>query len=425
VYVGAVATTRALELAAALGGVALAATVVATQWLVDPLAEAAFDAPKRLAAVAGLCVAAVATAMLPVPFDRPRSNTAWAVLGLAAVTVLGIVASAATSPRSPLALDTLRGMALVGLALPLGASRLLDGPPRRWVAGAFVGAAVVNAVLALLEATLGLQVFSVESVAGRGATGALVGNEGQLALLLALAAVGTLAVATVATRRRAALAAVVVLLVAGIAACGNVTAVLALATGSTVVLVRRFGARTLVPLAVVGGVGLAVMLGVSPLGTRATALVADARAGRFDDLTSNRFGAWAAALEMIRSRPLTGFGPGTYGAEFVPHRLAAELRLRRRLTTPVVTSSYGETHDELLQAAAEWGIPAAVAAAAVVLVLVVGACARADEADAEALVLAGVLAAATVAALTWFPFQQASTRVPLLLAVGRAWRRLG
>lgn len=424
-YLGAVATTRALEPALAIGGVALAATVVATQWLVDPVAEAAFDAPKRLAAVLGLGVAAVATATLPRPFAAARSGVARAVLALAAIAALGVVTAALTSPRGPLALDTLRRLALLGLALPLGASRLLDGPPRRWVAVAFVGAATVNAVLVLLEAAAGVRPFAVVSVTGRGMTGALVGNEGQLALLLALAAVGTLAVAAIARRRRARLAAVAVVLVAGLAACGNVTAVLALAAGVAVVLVRRFGARTLVPLAVAGGVAVAGLLAASPLGPRAAGLVEDARAGRWDDLISNRFGAWAAALEMARSRPLAGVGPGTFGAEFVPHRLAAEIRLRQRLTTPIRTSSYAEAHNEALQAAAEWGTPAALAATAAVLVLLVAACARADAADAEGLALAGVLAAAAVAALTWFPFQQASTGVPLLLALGRAWRRLG
>ncbi len=424
-YLVAVATTRALEPAVAIGGVALAVTVVATQWLVDPVAEAAFDAPKRLAAVLGLTVAAVATATLPRPFGDVRSGVARAALALAGVAVLGIVIAALTSPRRPLALDGLRGLALLGLALPIGASRLLEGSPRRWVAGAFVGAATVNAVLALLEATVGLRLFTVVSVTGRGATGALVGNEGQLALLLVLAAVGTLAMATVASRRRGPLAALVVLLIAGIGACANVTAVLALAAGSAVVLVRRFGSRTLLPLAVAGGVGMAVLLAASPLGRRAAGLLDDARAGRWDELTSNRFGAWAAALEMIRSRPLAGFGPGTYAAEFVPHRLAAEIRLRRRLTTPIMASTYGEAHDEPLQAAAEWGLPAAVSATAVVLLLVLAAGVRAEETDAEGLVLAGVLAAATVSALTWFPFQQVSTSVPLLLAVGRSWRRLG
>lgn len=425
VYLDAVATSRALEPALAIGGVALAATVVATQGLVDPVAEAAFDAPKRLAAVIGLTLAAVATASLPRPLGGGGTRAARVVLVLAAIAVLGIVAAAATSPRGSLALDTLRRMALVGLALPLGASPLLDGPPRRWIAGAFVGAAVVNAALALLEATMGLRLFTVVSVTGRGATGALVGNEGQLSLLLALAAVGTLAVATVVRQRRALLAVVVLVLVAGIAACGNVTAVLGLAAGSAVVLLRRFGARRLAPLAVAGGIGVAGLLVASPLGTRAADLVADAHAGRWDDVTSNRFGAWAAAAEMIRAQPLTGFGPGTYGAEFVPHRLAAEIRLRRRLTTPILTSSYAEAHDEPLQAAAEWGVPAAAAATAAVLLLLVTTGARADPRDAEGLALAGVLAAATVAALTWFPFQQASTSVPVLLAFGRAWRRLG
>jgi O-antigen ligase len=364
----------------------------------------------------------VCVAGLRRPFaGRPRGMVARVVLALTGVAVVGIVVSVVASPRGPLAVDGLRRLGLLGLALPLGASRLLDGRAGRWVAGAFVGAAVVNAVLALLEAFFGVRLFEVVSVTGRGATGALVGNEGQLSLVLVFAAVGTLAV-LVTRPGSGGIAAVVVVLVAAIGACGNVTSVLALGAGSAVVLLRRFGALRVVPLAVAGAVGVALLPTATPLGTRVSGIAEDVREGRWDDVTSNRFGAWAAALEMIRARPLVGVGPGTYGAEFVPHRLAAEVRLRQRLTTRNVTSSYDHAHDEPLQAAAEWGVPAAVSASVAVLILVVAAGTRPD---VEGLVLSGVLAAAAVAALTWFPFQQPSTMVPLLLALGRAWRRLG
>jgi O-antigen ligase len=152
----------------------------------------------------------------------------------------------------------------------------------------------------------------------------------------------------------------------------------------------------------------------------------DVHEARWDALTSNRLGPWAAAVEMARARPIAGFGPGTFEAEFVPHRMRAEMRHRTRLVTPVLTSSYGETHCEPLQAVAEWGLPAGTAATAAVLLLVLLTVARARHSqDDEGLVLAGVLVAAAVAALTWFPFQQASTTAPVLVALGRAWRRLG
>ena len=73
-------------------------------------------------------------------------------------------------------------------------------------------------------------------------------------------------------------------------------------------------------------------------------------------------GPWAAALEMTRERPLLGFGPGTFGAEYVPHRLAAEIRAKRRFVSPLITSSYAEAHSDYLQVASDAGVPAALLA---------------------------------------------------------------
>jgi O-antigen ligase len=128
---------------------------------------------------------------------------------------------------------------------------------------------------------------------------------------------------------------------------------------------------------------------------------------------------------MVRERPLTGFGPGTFAAEYAPHRVAAEVRLRRRLVHPKVTSSYAEAHSEPLQAAAEVGVPGAAAAIGALLFLFWNArpAVSSDSKDrAEAVVLLALLSAGAVAALLWFPLQRPVTALPLLLAAGRLWR---
>jgi O-antigen ligase len=130
---------------------------------------------------------------------------------------------------------------------------------------------------------------------------------------------------------------------------------------------------------------------------------------------------------MTKERPLVGFGPGTYGAELVPHRLRAEIETRRRLANPLATSAYGEAHCDYLQVFAEAGIPAGLALLGAVALLfrsLLAASRRLPRGQdrGEAAFLLAFLGAGAVAALTWFPLQRPLSAVPLLLAAGRAWR---
>jgi O-antigen ligase len=66
-----------------------------------------------------------------------------------------------------------------------------------------------------------------------------------------------------------------------------------------------------------------------------------------------RFNRWAAAVRMIEERPWLGFGPGTYAMQYAPFQ-------RSMNKTPISTNQgvQGTTHNELLLAGSEMGIPA-------------------------------------------------------------------
>jgi O-antigen ligase len=272
----------------------------------------------------------------------------------------------------------------------------------------------------------------VAQAGGRVGTGGFVGNDGHLALLLALAAVASIAVVLSAKQPllRVAAGTGILLYLGGLAVKQSLTGVVVLIAGALLLVAMRLDRRAVIGTALVIAVLGGSFMAYPALSARAREVLGAVRAGEWDRLLSYRLGPWAAAVEMARARPILGWGPGTFGAEFVPHRLEAELRFRRRFVNPFLAGAYTEAHSDYLQALAELGIPATLAALGAATALVVGVTRAARSgSDAssrhEAMFLLAILLAAGAAALTWFPAQRPITAIPLLLAAGRAWRVSG
>ena len=70
-----------------------------------------------------------------------------------------------------------------------------------------------------------------------------------------------------------------------------------------------------------------------------------------------RLNRWVSAWRMFREKPLTGFGPGTYQFEYIPHQEPG-LMNRLSVTNPweVPEGSGGTAHSEYLLALSEMGI---------------------------------------------------------------------
>lgn len=429
----------ASDRAAVIAASALVLVVLGTAILVDVRAEAAFDAPKRLVAMVGLVVAAASLA-LGGARDAATGRDGWglATVGRAAavprivaaalgVAALGALVATVVSPRPAIAGDALRALAVFALAVPLGASRALDAGRGRWVLAAFVVGALLNALGALAQAT-GATLFATELVTGRADTGAFLGNEGHVAQLAALALVGAGVAAwrgaTAATRTAAVTAAVPLL--AALVVSRNLTALATAGAGGALVVLLARGRRALAPLGLAALALAATVLAYPPMRARLVEAAASARGGDWDALTTYRLGPWSAAVEMIRERPLVGFGLGTFGAEFAAHRMEAEIAQRRRLVIPLVTSSFAAAHSEYLQAAAECGVVPAFACVVAAAALLWGLVERVRDPEeaTEALLVVALLGATALAALTWFPLQLPVVMIPVLLAAGRGWRLL-
>ena len=414
----------------------MAVSIAAAGLLVDPRAEAAFEAPKRFAATLAIVVAALAVLALPCltapPQWRkgPAERRAAFYLFLAALS--GSLIAALASPRRAVSLDAMRVLVLFGLLVPLGASRCLEGGRSRLLLAVFLAVSAINGVASILQALGVFEPFAVESIAGRVSSVGFVGNEGYLALLMALAAVATLGIALLASRTsiRAAAWGALVLFVLALALTRDVTGWIALLVGALpfarAPLVNRrsraWAAAALLAL-------IAAVMAMPALRGRVKNLVRKAETGEWDQLLSYRLVPWAAAVEMVRERPLLGYGPGSFAAEFVPNRLRAEIFWGRRLVNPHLNSFYAQAHCEYLQALAEAGIPAGLAADAAFAMLLIGlvrSLGRVPEPiRAETHVVAAILLAGSIAALGWSPLQEPALAVPMLLAAGRGWRVLG
>ena len=69
---------------------------------------------------------------------------------------------------------------------------------------------------------------------------------------------------------------------------------------------------------------IAGVIAMPAMRARVAGIARQAVTGELDSLLSYRPVPWAAAVEMIRERPLLGYGPGTFAAEFVPHHPATD-----------------------------------------------------------------------------------------------------
>ena len=430
----------------AVAGIARAALIVAVigaGLAVDPFADAAFDAPKRLVVLIGVAVAAIAwlaaivvssTATAP-PLLRhwrtlPMASRVSVSLAIAAA--VAVLVSALASPYPAVAWPTLRVMALGALLLVIGASRLLDAPHGARFAVIAAVVIAINAAISLMQAAGWTLPLPTAQIGGRFPTGALLGNEGYVALASAVMGAGSVAVAlhVRSSRTRVAAIAAILLAVATIAVNRQATAAIALAAAVVVIVAIRSRLRWMLWSAAVA-VALALITITVPAIRDITwnAGSPTRPIERYQSLTTYRLGAWIAALDMIGARPLAGSGPGSYAVESTVRRLDAEIRLRERMVQPVV-ATFVRAHNDYLQLAAESGLLA--------LALVVGALgftivasfrvvaaatpAMDPRVDAERAVLLAVTTTVAVAAIAWFPMHIPLTAMLALLACGRLWR---
>jgi hypothetical protein len=403
--------------------------VLVPPFLVAPFGAESFRQPKLLASEALALASLAALAWGWRRAARPRWEELRAFPALRLVLPALAVATAGLAftlhpfhTRDALIDLWIGGAALVGWSAAVPASRL-----ERALEALLVPATALAAFAVLQFHDLWQPLrFLGLAPASRQAVTSLAGNPGDLGAYLVLPAL--LAQEALRRRRQEGRAAAsagfwgIWGTAAALAVCfyalllsQTLAALAALLAGSVVLWGSRLSprGRRRAGAALAGGVlaTLLLMAAVAPLRVRVVTKAHQAAAGDWNSVLTGRLDGWRAAVWMLARHPLAGVGHGAYLPEFVPAKLALLDRGVRFFPDPSL-SVFANAHDELLTAAAEWGVPGLLALAWGGWVLL--AALRRLPPERRPLAGAGT-AALLVLALVDFPFHVALVAYPALL----------
>lgn len=313
----------------------------------------------------------------------------------------------------------------IGLAALVGWSLGLPRERLRRLLGGLVWTAAGLAVLAILQIhdlAQPLGFLGLEKTPRMQWT-SLAGNPGDLAGFLALAAVA--AQAEIYRRRGRSRWTYLVLLaveVYALVATRTLSGIAAVAVGSLVFWAAILPRKRRLQLTA-GGLAALVAVGtlVGPVRARLGDAMGAVQRGDWNAVLTGRLDGWRAAGWMVREHPLTGVGHGAYGSVYGEAKLALVEDGAEFFRAPQ-TAMFANAHNELLEVAAETGLPG-LAALAWGLWVLLGRVRRVSAGTAES---AGGLpgdrglawggpAVLAVLSLTHFPFRIALIAYPAIL----------
>ena len=416
-----------------LGVLAVWLTILVPPFLLAPNADESFRLPKLMASewLALASVLLLSWRLRQVAEVRPaevwRRGAVRAVVPAVLVASLGLW----TSDHPPQVREALADL-WIGAAALVGWSLALDEKRQERLLRGLLWPAAALGLLGILQFHRLFQPLVLAGIAydPRLSITSLAGNPGDLAAYLVLPALIAQWFLARGARGKARWGAAVALVVCVYAMLLTQTlaALAALALGSALLWMLLLPRR--LALAVFGGgaaLALVLVLAVAPLRSRVLAKVEQARQGDWNAVLTGRLDGWRAAVWMVREHPWTGVGHGAYLPEFVPAKLAL-LDRGTSFYIQQVQPVFANAHNEVLEVAAEWGIPGLVALGwglwTLFAALRRGARAPSEDgtSGANALAWAG-MAALSVLCLAHFPFRLALVAFPALLFLSWVFRR--
>ena len=295
-------------------------------------------------------------------------------------------------------------------------------------------AGVVNSLLYLGQLFGIVTPFKLtEAFTGHNAATGFLGNANDLGSTLLPIAIAVTALAltdrenVVRNRLAAALMVVTVLISVSIAAIGALVVALVV---MTLLIDWRKSAIAITALAIVGTIAVTTY---EPFRYRVRDIGTAARTSSFDRLLSGRLASFTSAARMLRDRPLTGMGPGTFGWNYFPYKIeVTEARPDRFRDSAPSRFNFDEVHNDHLEILAETGVPGYLILLAALAWLATGSLRTRDTDEPEASTVSSwsrltslpLASGFAVIALAQYPLQLASSISATLfvMALCAAWR---
>ena len=139
------------------------------------------------------------------------------------------------------------------------------------------------------------------------------------------------------------------------------SAIAGVAAGTLVFWALRLSRRrAAIAVAALAGALVLMLALVGPLRERSLGKIDQIARGDWNSVLTGRLDGWRAAVWMVEEHPLTGVGVGAYRTEFIPAKTAL-LRDGVVFFADQMNVVFANAHNELLEVAAETGLPGLVA----------------------------------------------------------------
>lgn len=310
----------------------------------------------------------------------------------------------------------------------VGTRRLAPELSWRLLDVCFIVAAANSVLIALQEYGIWNPFAFPDTFVGHVRSTALIGHPDDVGAFLLAPALAAVVGAYVSrgVRRWVYLAAAIVL-VSGIVTTGSRAVLVALLAGGIAFALYRPWKQALVALLAIVIVAAVAFNTSSVIRERSQMLVDAARQRQYDVLFSERLVPFLTAIDMIRSDPLTGVGPGCFKYHYMDERLALAGHYPASWTRSW-PENFGETHNDHLQVTAETGVPGY--ALFLIALLLLGKVRRPAPGEPDPpqrrfgrLIRIPLVTAFFIVALAQFPLQIAAPRLMFLTfaAVALGW----